>query len=139
MNNQATKELPVIVCAAVIISADKILITLRPEGSRLAGFWEFPGGKLDPGESPQQALIREIREELDITIRVGAIFETVYHRYDWGTALILAYLCDWTSGEIQHLEVADHRWVTAEEMASFRMLPADEPILRKLEKTIPNR
>jgi len=123
---------PIAVCAAIIVHQGRILITQRPEDKRLGGFWEFPGGKIDARESPHAALIRELKEELDISISVGNIFETVYHRYDWGAALILAYECSWKGGDIRHLEVADHKWVKPEEFSDYNILPADQPILAKL-------
>ncbi len=125
--------LPVAVCAAVIVHQGKILLTLRPRDKRLGGYWEFPGGKIDGRESPHQALKRELREELSIEIEVGTILETVYHRYEWGNVLILAYLCSWKSGNIEHLEVADHSWVAPEELLNFKILPADLPIIKKLQ------
>lgn len=124
---------PVEVCAAVIINQGKVLITLRPAGKRHGGFWEFPGGKIDKGESPDQALVRELKEELDIAISIGELFESVTYSYDWGKVLILAYLCHWQSGDIKNLEVADHQWVTPEQFSDFNILPADKPILAKLE------
>lgn len=130
---QTDRTLPVAVCAAVIFHQGKILLTRRPEDKLLGGFWEFPGGKLDERESPHAALVRELREELDIEITVGPILETVYHHYPWGNALILAYRCAWQSGVIKHLEVADHRWVTAEELNDYDILPADEPIIARLQ------
>ena len=92
---------PLAVCAAVIEDDGKVLLTERPAGKRLGGFWEFPGGKIDPGESPHQSLVRELREELGIEIEVGPVLETVYHHYEWGNVLIIAYLCRWRSGEIR--------------------------------------
>ena len=121
------------VVAAVIIKNGKILITQRPEGKRQANFWEFPGGKIEEGEAPQTALQRELREELDITINVGVLVASVLHRYDWGKVEIQAYLCEWTGGQIKHLEVKDHRWVTPVNLANYDILPADFPIIDKLQ------
>ncbi len=123
---------PVKVSAAVIEHQNKVLITLRPRDKKLGGFWEFPGGKLEVGETPQEALKREIIEELDIKITVGALLETVHHRYDWGEVTIFAYLCHWVSGDIKHLEVADHHWVAAEDLGNYDILAADHPIIKKL-------
>ena len=125
-------RLPVAVCAAVIRHQGKILLTQRPADKLQGGFWEFPGGKIDAGESPHQALHREIKEELAIDITVGPVLETVYHRYDWGSVLIIAYLCRWIGGQIQHLEVADHRWVRVGQCDDFSIIPADQPILTRL-------
>ncbi len=126
------RQIPLAVCAAIIFDRGKVLITKRPAGKRLGGYWEFPGGKIEHRESPHQALIRELREELDIGISVHGFFASVHHRYDWGAALILAYLCHWEEGQIKHLEVAAHRWVEVEQLSDFRMLPADQPILERL-------
>ncbi len=123
---------PLIVTAAVIRRGDTVLITRRPFESRHGGMWEFPGGKLDPDESPREGLKREIREELGVEIMVGAIFEVVYHRYERGPVLILAFACEITSGEIRHLEVADHRWAPLSALSSFDILSADGPIIARL-------
>jgi len=132
MLKKQLKNMPVAVCAAVIEKDGKVLLTERPADKRLGGFWEFPGGKIDPGESPHRSLRREIKEELDIEIEVDSLLETVYHHYDWGSVLIIAYLCRWTAGEIKHLEVTDHAWLTPEQFSSYEILPADQPILAKL-------
>jgi 8-oxo-dGTP diphosphatase len=132
MINHDSQKPPIEVCAAIIQHQDKVLLTLRPEDKRLGGYWEFPGGKIEAGESPQFALVRELREELDIEIEVGSLLETVSHCYEWGNVLILAYSCTWISGEIKHLEVADHRWVAAENLRDYDILEADQPIIKKL-------
>lgn len=130
--SKTPKKLPLAVCAAVVEWQGKILLTERPLDKQQGGFWEFPGGKIDAGESPHQALKRELQEELAITIAVGPLLDTVYHHYAWGSVLIIAYRCTWLSGEIQHLEVADHVWVTPEQLVDYKILPADQPILDKL-------
>lgn len=126
--------LPLLVTAAIIEQNNRILITQRPDGSRHAGKWEFPGGKMEPGESPRQALERELREELDLSISAGPVVETLYHRYDWGTVLVLAYHCEILSGTLRHVEVADHRWVTRDEITDFDFLDADLPLVAKLRE-----
>lgn len=123
---------PLIVTAAVLRKDGRILITRRLEGKRHAGLWEFPGGKLEKEESPEACLRREIREELDLEIEVGAIFAVVHHRYEWGAVLILAYDCFPQGEAIRNLEVAEHRWVKPAEIASYPFLAADRPIVEKL-------
>lgn len=123
---------PLIVTAAVIRNDDFVLITRRPEGKPHAGMWEFPGGKLDGNEAPRDCLRREIYEELGLEVAVGDILETAYYRYDWGPVLILAFECRPLAGEIRNLQVAEHRWVTPQDLSSFTLLPADYPIIAKL-------
>jgi len=128
--------MPLLVTAAIIHRAGEILITRRPPGSRHAGQWEFPGGKLLPGEDPVVGLQREILEELDLEVEIDAIFDVVFHRYDWGPVLILAYLASPRSKTIRNLEVAEHRWVSPGELDDYPILPADQPIIRKLQKHV---
>ena len=135
MPDNQTSPLPLAVCAAVIRHDEKILLTKRPANKPHGGLWEFPGGKIEAGESPHQSLRREIREELDIDISIGQVLETVYHHYDWGNVLIIAYHCSWQSGTIRHLEVADHHWVTASRLHEYNILPADLPIIAKIQAT----
>ena len=128
----ASLEMPLLVTAAVISDGDKILITRRPKDKRHPGLWEFPGGKVDPGESPEKALRREIREELDAEVQVMDIFEVVFHRYDWGPVLILAYSCRLITRSIHNIGVSEHRWIHPRELHEFPILPADQPIIDRL-------
>ena len=128
----ATTPLPV--CAAVIVQQGRILLTKRPDDKKLGGYWEFPGGKVDPGETLTAALIRELHEELAIHIRVGAHLATLSHRYPWGEVRIHAFFCRWERGTIRHLEVAGHSWATPAELDSYRILPADAPLIHRLQK-----
>ncbi|MEZ4485759.1 MAG: (deoxy)nucleoside triphosphate pyrophosphohydrolase [Syntrophotaleaceae bacterium] len=123
---------PLIVTAALLRKDHQILITKRPADKQQGGFWEFPGGKLQSNETPQQALQRELLEELDLAAEIGSIFEVVYHRYDWGPVLILAYECRPLGNSIRNLEVSEHRWITVEQLSDFELLPADGPIVDKL-------
>lgn len=125
---------PLLVTAAVIRRQDKILITRRPEGSVYAGLWEFPGGKLEAGESPEQCLLRELSEELGVEAVVIDIFDVVFHRYAWGEVLLLVYNCSLRSQSISNLGIAEHRWVTAGDLSEFNLLPADAPIIEKLQE-----
>ena len=130
--HDASFEMPLLVTAAVIFDGEKILITRRPDDKRHPGLWEFPGGKVDPGESPEEALCREIREELDVEVKVLKIFEVVFHRYEWGPVLILAYSCRLLTSAIRNLDVAEHRWIHPNELTEFSILPADQPIIDRL-------
>jgi len=125
--------LPIIVTAAILRDEDTVLITRRPDTSRHGGMWEFPGGKLDPNETPQEGLRRELREELGIDAEVGDIFEVVYFRYPQAPVLILAYECRHLAGAIRDLEVAEHRWVPVAELHRYDLLPADAPIVTRLQ------
>ncbi|MDH3545159.1 MAG: (deoxy)nucleoside triphosphate pyrophosphohydrolase [Desulfuromonadales bacterium] len=130
--HDASLEMPLLVTAAVISDGEKILITKRPYDKRHPGLWEFPGGKVDPGESPEEALCREIREELDAEIQVLNIFEVVFHRYEWGPVLVLAYSCRLLTSAIRNLGVTEHRWLYPSELPEFSILPADQPIIDRL-------
>ena len=125
-------EMPLLVTAAVVFDGEKVLLTRRPDDKRHPGFWEFPGGKIDPGESPEQALCREMLEELDVEVRVSSIYEVVFYRYEWGPVLILAYQCELLTDTLRDLGVAEHRWVLPREMVNFNILPADQPIIDRL-------
>ncbi len=130
--HDASLEMPLLVTAAVISDGEKILITKRPDDKCHPGLWEFPGGKVDPGESPEEALCREIREELDAEIQVLNIFEVVFHRYEWGPVLVLAYSCRLLTSAIRNLGVTEHRWLYPSELPEFSILPADQPIIDRL-------
>jgi 8-oxo-dGTP diphosphatase len=125
---------PLIVTAAIIRHQGRVLVTQRPAGARHGGLWEFPGGKLEAGESPEDALHRELREELDLPVAVGAIFAVVHHRYDWGAVLILAYRCEPLHTRVRNLQVAAHRWLEPAELATLPILAADLPLIEQLQR-----
>lgn len=126
-------EQATIVCAAIIIHQQKVLLTLRPQDKRLGGYWEFPGGKIESGESSRAALHRELHEELDIRVEIDRLLERVHHSYDWGAVRIDGYLCRYTGGMIKHLEVADHAWVPFAQLDDYKILPADQPFVEWLK------
>lgn len=120
------------VVAAVIRDEDKIFATARGYGE-FKGWWEFPGGKIEEGETPQQALVREIKEELDTDIKVGTIIDTI--EYDYPT-FHLSMDCFWASiinGNLILKEAADARWLTKETLDSVQWLPADITIIEKIK------
>jgi len=121
------------VVAAVIRDKNKILICRRPEGKKRALLWEFVGGKPEPGESLETALVRECREELDIELQVGAKFADCVHEYPDMTVHLTAIEAQITHGEPKLLEHADIRWVTPDELDKYEFCPADAAILEKLK------
>jgi 8-oxo-dGTP diphosphatase len=126
--------LPLIVTAAIICHEGRVLVTRRPPEARHGGLWEFPGGKLEADETPAVALQRELREELDLPIAVDEIFAVVHHRYEWGAVLILAYRCTPAHLRVRNLQVADHRWLFPTELSSLPFLPADLPLIARLQQ-----
>ncbi len=123
------------VVAAVIRNGDKIFSTARGYGE-YKGWWEFPGGKIEEGETPQQALIREIREELTAEIVVGDLIKTIEYDYP---AFHLSMDCFWAevaSGHLELKEAEDARWLTKEELWQVDWLPADEIVVKEIENRI---
>ena len=128
---------PLIVTAAIISHAGRVLVTQRPPEARHGGLWEFPGGKLEANETPATALQRELREELDLPITVDEIFAVLHHRDDWGAVLILAYRGTPLHLRVRNLQVADHRWLPPEDLSSLPFLPADLPLITRLQQSLP--
>ena len=126
------------VVAAVIIQDNKLFATQRGYGEFKDG-WEFPGGKIEPGETPQEALVREIREELNIGIEVGEHFYTVDYDYPKFHLHMQCYLCQIVSGDMELREHEVARWLGVSELWSVDWLPADEEIIRRIERLLKPR
>lgn len=121
------------VTAAIILKNNKVLIAQRAPGDKLAGKWEFPGGKIEPGETPQECLKREIREELDVDIEVSEFFGESIYTYHSGTIKLMAFWCKWISGEFT-LKVHSHIvWANRHELVLYDFAPADIPLVEKLK------
>lgn len=133
-------ELPtVLVVAVALIDPDgRVLIAQRPEGKQLAGLWEFPGGKVEAGERPEQALIRELKEELGIDVNEACLAPFVFasHAYESFHLLMPLYLCRRWSGVVVKHEHAALAWVKPNRLSDYPMPPADEPLVAWLRDLI---
>ena len=125
---------PIQVAAGLVLHNGQYLIAKRPAGSHLGGFWEFPGGKREPGESLEDCLHRELREELGIEITAPVRFRTVQHRYRDKTVELHFYRCSLKRGEPRAMGCEDLHWVSVEELRRYDFPPADRPVLEGLEK-----
>ena len=124
-----------LVVAAALIDADgRVLIARRPEGKQLAGLWEFPGGKLDPNESPEQALVRELREELGVDACVSCLQPLAFasHSYEDFHLLMPLYVCRRWDGFVAPAEGQAIKWVRPRELRNYPMPPADAPLISPL-------
>lgn len=122
------------VVAALIWEGDRFLIGQRPEHKARGLLWEFVGGKTEPGESKEQALIRECREELDVEIQVGDVFLEVTHEYTDLTVHLTLFHASIVRGIPQKLEHQDLRWITPQEIENYAFCPADQVVLDKLRR-----
>ena len=132
---EAIKTRLVIVAAVALIDADgRVLIAQRPPGKVMAGLWEFPGGKLEAGERPEDTLIRELREELSITVKEACLapFTFASHGYPDFHLLMPLYLCRRWEGTVTAVEHSALKWVRPRELAGYPMPPADLPLIPML-------
>jgi 8-oxo-dGTP diphosphatase len=121
-----------LVAAVALIDADRrVLIAQRPEGKQLAGLWEFPGGKVEAGERPEETLIRELDEELGITVQEACLAPLTFasHAYETFHLLMPLYACRRWEGFVQPREGQALKWVRPRDLASYPMPPADEPLI----------
>ena len=123
------------VVAAIIIKDGEVFATQRGYGE-WQGWWEFPGGKIEPGETPQEALVREIREELDTDISVGALLETVEWDYPTFHLTMHCYLCTLLSASLNLNEHQAAAWLTPQTLTTVKWLPADEELVERLRETL---
>ena len=121
-----------LVVAVALVDADgRVLIAQRPAHKSMSGLWEFPGGKVEPGERPEETLIRELKEELGIRVEEPCLAPLTFasHGYDSFHLLMPLYVCRRWEGFVQPLEGQALKWVKAQELRSYPMPPADEPLI----------
>jgi 8-oxo-dGTP diphosphatase len=121
-----------LVVAALIRREGLILVSRRRADQPMPLLWEFPGGKVEPGEDPVVALAREVKEELDCDVRVGRIHEVVFHAYEAFDLVMLVYACELVAGAPRAREVAELAWVEPARLPTLELLPADYPLARAL-------
>lgn len=131
---QAAKPTLLVVAVAMVDPDGRVLMAKRPEGKKMAGLWEFPGGKVDEGESPEAALIRELKEELDVDTRESclAAYTFASHEYEDFRLLMPLYVCRVWKGTPQAQEGQELAWVRPQRMRDYPMPPADEPLIALL-------
>ena len=125
----------VLVAACALVDADtRVLIAQRPAGRPMAGLWEFPGGKVEAGERPEQSLIRELREELGVVVKEDCLAPLTFasHAYPDFHLLMPLYVCRRWDGTVTALEGQSLAWVRPNRLRGYRMPPADEPLISHL-------
>lgn len=122
--------LTLVVACALVDSDGRVLIAKRPEGRALAGLWEFPGGKIDPGETPEEALIRELAEELGIDVTESCLAPLTFasHGYEEFHLLMPLYVCRQWEGDVEPREGQELAWVRPNRLNDYEMPPADVPL-----------
>jgi 8-oxo-dGTP diphosphatase len=129
----------VLVVAAALIDADgRVLLAQRPKGKALEGLWEFPGGKMDANEEPEDALIRELREELGIEVQPACLAPLTFasHRYEDFHLLMPLYVCRRWEGFVRPLDGQALKWVRPKDLRAYPMPPADAPLIPHLEELL---
>ena len=124
---------PVVVAAGLLFQSGKLLITQRPPGGHLAGLWEFPGGKCEPGETLPECLQRELHEELGVVVNVRECVETLEHAYPEKIVQLSFYRCALVIGEPEGREGQSIKWVGPDELRHYQFPEADAQLLEKLK------
>lgn len=123
----------VVVIAGIVRKINKILLAQRlPDDKNHPLLWEFPGGKLELGEEPEECLVREIKEELGIEISVDDIFKVVTFQLPEKNIVLLVYNCTWLKGEPQKIQCANYAWVTPQELLNYDLVPADTRVMQSI-------
>lgn len=122
------------VVAAAIVKDEKIFCAQRPEGKSLGGYWEFPGGKLEANETPEEALVREIKEEFDSEIEIISFLNEASYEYDFGIVTMKTYLSQLVTGDLTLLEHQDSKWLPIEDLETLEWAPVDIPAVKCLQQ-----
>lgn len=132
---RAGERILTVVAVALLDADGRILLAQRPEGKTLAGLWEFPGGKLEPGETPEAALVRELQEELGVDISTSCLAPLTFASYSYEEFHLLMplYVCRQWRGKVTGKEGQKLAWVRAERLRDYPMPPADEPLIPILQ------
>lgn len=121
------------VVAAILEKENKILIAKKREGKPLSGLWEFPGGKIEEGETPEESLIRELMEEMNIKVRVNEyVGESIYDYGDGKVISLKGFTAEIIEGDIKLTDHDEYKWVTLEEICNYRIAPADIPLISNI-------
>lgn len=132
MTQTAPRKRTLVVAGLMVHADGRVLITQRRADQALPLQWEFPGGKVEPGEAPTAALARELDEEIGVTVEVGRIWDVLFHAYPAFDLVMLVYACRIVDGEPRAVEVADVQWVPRAELPAWDILPADRPLVDRL-------
>ena len=124
----------IVAVAGILQREGTFLAVERPKGKVMAGYWEFPGGKIEPGELPEEALVRELAEELGILVVRADFWRSITHTYPHGRIMLHVFFVPSFEGEPTSLENQTLRWITPHEALTLKFLPADLPLVRELGK-----
>ena len=132
---QAGKRLLLVAACALVDTDRRVLLAQRPQGKQLAGLWEFPGGKVEPGETPEECLVRELNEELGIETEIPCLAPLTFasHSYDDFHLLMPLYVCRRFEGTARGMEGQALKWVRPRDFRDYPMPPADEPLIPILQ------
>ncbi len=123
-----------VIAVGVVFRGEDLLIDQRPETSMLGGLWEFPGGKIEEGETPAECVVREVKEEIGIEVEIDSELATIEHEYSHFKITLIAYICRYVSGEVQPLQCADVKWIRPDQLSEYAFPMANQKLFPPLEE-----